>query len=694
MRKAVIPLILAVLMLISATIPAKAVEFGDVAAVPAGFWALNTPYTNALNSGNSAAVVHYGRAIVDFWLAGQSMEARVAQWGADVLRYGFIVNNLWIVSNAVARHYGLLGNREGELWALRIALQFVDLYQALIPHIGGNPDDMEFARRRIQGEIDTLDVGIQVYAELWDGSGDAVYFGAPHEPRRGVFFGEPAYIAAFKANPTRASATMIYVEFEVDILAQRVSFDLAQNERMGFSRHDYSMIQIAWNFLNEGATPARVLQEGPKITEAARFLNAQGLPFLLRIGGEMNIWETPANPQEFIAAFRFIADIMRREAPNVAMAWVPNFISGAGLDFHMFYPGDDYVDWVGISLYTNRYFMGNPDTSAVDAAIFRTGEFANPVAFVRYVVENFGDRKPIFISEGGVQLHNRPNSEDLTDWALPRIRQTYAYIPMLFPQVKAMFWFNTYIHSSHFRYDFNASPAARALYVEMTALPHFIRQGQTEAQISYGRLGSATMPANAVTLLTYAPFFNLDGVIVQYWLNNEWLGEAHNVPYRAVFDLSGRADGDYALSVRALHEGRILQEVNFTLTKIGNFVSITDGGINVTIDGIRQNFEVPPQLIDDRTKVPLRAIAEALGMAVGHDPAANAAILTLGNVVVNHVIGTNTLSINGTISSFEDQRSLIVDGRTLMPVRMLAEAVGAQVEWNSARRTVEITTAP
>ncbi|MCL2356005.1 MAG: WG repeat-containing protein [Defluviitaleaceae bacterium] len=112
---------------------------------------------------------------------------------------------------------------------------------------------------------------------------------------------------------------------------------------------------------------------------------------------------------------------------------------------------------------------------------------------------------------------------------------------------------------------------------------------------------------------------------------------------------------------------------------------------NVTINGVLQSFDVPAQLIHGRTMLPLRAIGEALGLDVGFDGATNIATLTAPGVNISHTIYTAEITVNGTVQIF-DVSSVTVDGRTLVPVRMLAEAIGAEMEWDAATRTAAITT--
>ncbi|MCL2766724.1 MAG: copper amine oxidase N-terminal domain-containing protein [Peptococcaceae bacterium] len=112
--------------------------------------------------------------------------------------------------------------------------------------------------------------------------------------------------------------------------------------------------------------------------------------------------------------------------------------------------------------------------------------------------------------------------------------------------------------------------------------------------------------------------------------------------------------------------------------------------ITVVIDGSPVIFDVPPRIVNDRTLVPLRAIFEELGATVEWDGNTQTVTATKDNTVVELTIGNNTPTINGEIVTI-DQPGIIVDSRTLAPLRFVAEAFGGTVEWNGASRTASIT---
>jgi len=112
-------------------------------------------------------------------------------------------------------------------------------------------------------------------------------------------------------------------------------------------------------------------------------------------------------------------------------------------------------------------------------------------------------------------------------------------------------------------------------------------------------------------------------------------------------------------------------------------------GINVRLDGRYLTFDVPPQIIDNRTMVPLRAIFEALGATVAWNEDTRTVTAVRGDTVVVMQVGNYVITVNGNEITL-DVPPLIVDNRTLVPARAVAESFGANVDWNAETQTVII----
>ena len=108
------------------------------------------------------------------------------------------------------------------------------------------------------------------------------------------------------------------------------------------------------------------------------------------------------------------------------------------------------------------------------------------------------------------------------------------------------------------------------------------------------------------------------------------------------------------------------------------------------IDGEKIQFDISPQTINGRTMVPIRAIFEAMGASVNWDDATKTAICTKDGTVVKMTLNSTTEYINDNPYSM-DVAPVIISGRTLAPARYVAEAFGYNVKWDEMTRYVLIS---
>lgn len=107
---------------------------------------------------------------------------------------------------------------------------------------------------------------------------------------------------------------------------------------------------------------------------------------------------------------------------------------------------------------------------------------------------------------------------------------------------------------------------------------------------------------------------------------------------------------------------------------------INDGSqLTVKVNGIQVNFDQQPCITNGRTMVPFRAIAEALGAEVDWDSASNKVTIS-GNKKVELIIGSTKALVDGNEFAL-DTPAAIVGGRTMVPLRFLGEALGAEVSY-------------
>ena len=115
----------------------------------------------------------------------------------------------------------------------------------------------------------------------------------------------------------------------------------------------------------------------------------------------------------------------------------------------------------------------------------------------------------------------------------------------------------------------------------------------------------------------------------------------------------------------------------------------SDNDISLKVDGNIVKTDVSPIIKDGRTLVPYRALLEALGGEVSWDSETQTATAKLGNDEVQVTIDSTSGLVNGIKKTLEVPAQ-IIDGRTLIPVRFVLENLKCSVDWDNEARTVMI----
>jgi hypothetical protein len=217
-----------------------------------------------------------------------------------------------------------------------------------------------------------------------------------------------------------------------------------------------------------GAIPLPDILNGkcdPYIRGFAQALKARPVRFLLRFAHEMNISDSPwwvghigADPSLYVAVWRHVHRIFKQVGvSNVEWVWSPNYASNPPdpwNDLHAYYPGDDVVDWIGLSGY-NWYATRSP-------VIWRT--FTDLYdAVLKDLACSYP--KPQIIAEiGSVEGDGATFSK--AAW----IRDAYSRAPS-YPFLRVVQWFNDYAYADPRSADFRVTTST-AQDGSVQPLPH------------------------------------------------------------------------------------------------------------------------------------------------------------------------------------------------------------------------------
>jgi hypothetical protein len=114
--------------------------------------------------------------------------------------------------------------------------------------------------------------------------------------------------------------------------------------------------------------------------------------------------------------------------------------------------------------------------------------------------------------------------------------------------------------------------------------------------------------------------------------------------------------------------------------------------VNVIVDGEPVAFDgTQPQVFQGRIMVPLRGVFEKIGCLVEYDAANHIITAHYQNESVEIRMGNKIANKNGAEIMMEVP-AMVTDGHALVPLRFLAESIGAKVEFEQTTNTVTITT--
>lgn len=618
---------------------------------PNAIWKVNPKFAEAVENNDNYGIIKYGKEIIDI----MRNEPECTE------KKNTMVSKYREVGMAQVAVGDWAGSATTHREMYEYAKQFGDEFY----------DDLKMAKARILQYTPVLDV--------YTDGGSGVFYGAKNEKNNGVLFGVVENGGA-RGEIEGESMTLLYHELGEGVSGYKMNV-IKETAQKGLA------LEYALNCPNEAYDIANIESKTGCLTEISNILaQYPGMPVYLRFGAEFDVWTNIPDAESYKKAFRYVSDFFESRNPNVAMVWSPNQVAGWYTDTDSFYPGDEYVDWVGVSSYANRYFLAGAQTNERDEIYFKAGASADPVLAIKDIVQKYGDRKPIMLAESGISHTIKATGEDATWWAVNAMKQYYSYIPMVYPQVKLIAYFDNYINGEANDYSLSGNYEVKKEYKKLTKGQRFIKDNYNNNTSFCYRPINEKAVGNVFTVSAYSHMYNENTVSVDYFIDSKFVATSREIPFTAYIDASGFGEGWHALKAVAtgVNGNKIESEYNIYINpksyeKIG-----------VTVNGDAMSFNQEPVVYNDRTMVPMRAIFERLGAEVSWDAENKTAIGRKGQKEIKLTIGSDAMYINGD-KKILDTPPIILDSSTLVPARAVAEGLDCQVGWDKDSATVIIS---
>lgn len=637
-------ILLCLVMFFTNCIPVSAYEY------PSYFWSADTKYIRALERNDYIDIITYGLETINI---ANSLEGEK--------NTAMIVNRYAQVASA----YAELGDYQNSLYYYKV------LYDYVLPYGNLYYDFKKVAKSRILQYEDEI--------TMYTDQGNYTYFGAKNEKRNGVLFGLCSG-GKTRSELSNESMVLTYQELDKELLAYNVGV-MSKASAGGYA------VEFALNCSNEGKDIENIMSLTPYLKEISdMFKEYSDVPVYLRFAAEFDVWTVQTTPEKFIPAFRYVSNYFKKRNPNVAVVWSVNQASSWYVDINDYYPGDEYVDWVGISLYTQKYFLGDKNESRMNEVAFKTGINSDPVLAIKDIVETYGNRKPVMIVASGCSHTMVETGENTTDFAVQRLKEHYSYIPMVYPQVKLIAYFDHYIENSSAKNDYRLSSnnTLKKEYLKLTKGQRFIQDDYgNDVDLCYRPVVDGTVVNSIFPVSCYAHRYGTLLKEVTYFIDGKYVDMSVELPFTAYIDAE-KYSGHHKLKAIALFDD------GQTMTTESEIYVKDTNNISVEIGGDKIHFDQEPVLYNNRTMVPMRKIFEELGAKVTWNNSTRTATGKKGDRTVKITVGQNKMYVNNK-EVLLDTAPIVVSGRTLVPVRAVAEGLGCDVKWNNKTALVSIT---
>lgn len=166
--------------------------------------------------------------------------------------------------------------------------------------------------------------------------------------------------------------------------------------------------------------------------------------------------------------------------------------------------------------------------------------------------------------------------------------------------------------------------------------------------------------------------------------NTEWAKKLEPGPdfddWSYYADIQQLPDGGFKILLLSFHPpGWSLPPVIYEIS----------GYIKIRVNDKLLKLDVDPIITEGRTLVPIRAVSEGLGASVLWDQRTKTVTLYNKSMTINLKIGDKKALVNNE-TVYLDVAPVIIDGRTMIPIRFISESFGAQVDWDEITKTVKI----
>ena len=198
----------------------------------------------------------------------------------------------------------------------------------------------------------------------------------------------------------------------------------------------------------------------------------------------------------------------------------------------------------------------------------------------------------------------------------------------------------------------------------------FISKVKTSLSITPSEQWITILPSRTISIEADAP------TVVDFKINASSLPAASKLSANVIIETNLNYCDKMAIPLTVMTEDSIT-------------IKLQVNSRNATINDQERTLDVPAQIVAGRTMVPLRFISESFGCSIDWEAKTQKISIIRYDITVNLWIGKDYVEVNGSRLKI-DSPPVIIGGRTMVPLRFIAEPFGADVRWDAQTKGITI----
>ncbi|MBR1970729.1 MAG: hypothetical protein IKA17_10305 [Clostridia bacterium] len=555
----------------------------------------------------------------------------------------------------------------------------------------GREQEKIAAQRKSKAVRSTVQIYAKTYRNNYKTRRD---FGELYEPENGLYNGVYAECDEKVNNPS--SMSKFYMnEFPKMVGKEMSSYLLYMNDGVNFSHYanHFTVAKQKDKIMQIALEPTNIRsirKNDERYINFAKEISKNGVRVFIRFACEMND-ETSnwyVDGETYKEKFRYVSDIFHKYAPAAVMVWSPNFYPED--NYEDYYPGDEYVDYVGIS----SYLVEQPETDPFGENTDR----ARWSSQLDTIYSLYGYKKPIIISECGATYENYITGKDATDYASRQLYDFYTYLPIRYPNIKAIYYFDSDNGSLKFKLSKNQQ-YLNAYKKAISNQLYLTDPDNDEDLYQYYELGNnVNVYPEEMEICSYftTPFDNISYVV--YRIGTKDVGVSYGIPYSVDIDFSAYSGKAVELKAMAFdYSGKMIAEKSYNVKVWGFsseapdniYIDKNEENISVVINGDKVRFENNLVTYGNSVMVPFAEVAESVGYRVTYDADSHSITAKRGDRKVSVYAGNNKVIVNDVKLSM-DAAPIELEEDFLVSVDTVDIGLRCDYEWDNSRGRVEI----